>query len=200
MSVLPWEINPNLDKDKIIELAKLIVDVRGEVIDLHDEALGDTRLSLGMRAYECCRSRIIAESKIETWDWLGILTPTGRFTFLIDGVPVRFVRNDPNQLPSEKLIPSEETLMQMDMFASESRYATTRWFFVIDTFYKTAADNIYFVGYNDIGDIISQWDIPLEKHATPLVIIDNNFPAKKEIPKAPISIKTIEKKALPNEA
>jgi len=83
MERLPWEINPDLTEERIKVIADLICTVRTEVVDLHDEQLGDTRLSLGTRAYECCRTRIIslAESQIHTW--LGIINQEGRFTFKI---------------------------------------------------------------------------------------------------------------------
>ncbi len=193
MRTNPWNLNPDLKEEQIVEIGNLIADVRGEVIDLHDEALGDTRLSLGMRAYECCRSRIIAESNHATWPWLSILTATGRFTFAINGTPVRFVRNDPEQLPSDKLVPSEETLHQMTLFPDDALDANVRWFFVIDTFYKNVADNMYFVGYNPHGEIICQWDIPLESKAVSLVAIDDESAAPVEIQSAPIKVKTIRK-------
>lgn len=193
MTKLPWIINADLLREPIVEIGNLIAEVRGEVIDLHDEALGDTRLSLGIRAYECCRTRIIAEDKQATWPWLSILTPTGRFTFAINGTPVRFVRNDPEHLPSGKLVLSKETSLQMNLFPDDTSNAKIRWFFVIDTFYKNVADNMYFVGYNPHGEILCQWDIPLENNAVSLTTIDNESFETVIIQSAPIGVKSKQK-------
>ncbi len=189
MTEEPWTLNPDLNEERIVEIANFIAEVRGEVIDLHDDTLGDTRLSLGMRAYECCRSRIISEANSGTWPWLSILTPNGRFTFLIGETPVRFVRNDPEQLPSDKLIPSEETEIQMKLFADTNDHSDIRWFVVIDTFYKNVADNMYFVGYNDHGEIVSQWDIPLQPSSVALAPLEELHADVVAIEQAPIKIR-----------
>lgn len=194
MNNKPWDINPDLKEDRIIEIANMICEVRGEVIDLHDVILGDTRLSLGMRAYECCRSRLISEDSQGTWPWFSILTANGRFTFLFGKTPVRFVRNDPENLPSEKLIPSPEASIQMGLFEDDFDYADTRWFFVIDTFYKNVADNMYFVGYNEHGDIVCKWDIPLEQKTVMLSSLEEEVIKPTEISKAPIKVKGFPKK------
>ena len=46
----PWLLAPQLKKEYLQQLASLLVQVRGEVIDRHEPDLGDIRLSLGMRA------------------------------------------------------------------------------------------------------------------------------------------------------
>tara|TARA_R110001592_G_scaffold339111_1_gene626627 strand:+ start:2300 stop:2908 length:609 start_codon:yes stop_codon:yes gene_type:complete len=194
MSEKPWDKNPDLKEDRIVEIANLICEVRGDVIDLHDVVLGDTRLSLGMRAYECCRSRLISEDSQGTWPWFSILTAVGRFTFLFGKTPVRFVRNDPENLPSEKLIPSPEASIQMGFFDEDYDHANTRWFFVIDTFYKNVADNMYFVGYNEQGDIVCQWDIPLEAKAVLLSSLEEEVVKPNEISKATVKVKSAPEK------
>ena len=81
MKQVPWEYNSDLSEERLTKMANFIARVRDDVIELHDEELGDTRLALGMRAYECCRTRIIDLSKDDSFPWLSILTPEGRFTF-----------------------------------------------------------------------------------------------------------------------
>lgn len=191
MEEKPWELNSSLTKERIIEIANLIVQVRGEVIERHDTVLGDTALSLGTRSYECCRTRIITEDKNKTWDWLSILTPKGRFTFAIDKIPVRFSRNKPEDLPNRKLITSVDTMKQMSLFPETYQYSEIRWFLVIDTYYKSAADAIYFVGYTSQGDIVSKWEVPLEDSITLLSEVNAKKPEAVEISAAPIKIKKI---------
>lgn len=184
----PWEFNPDLTEDRIMELATLISQVRGEVIDKHDIVLGDTPLSLGLRAYECCRSRIIRAAESEQWPWLSILTPEGRFTFCINETPVRFVRNEPKELPDKKLIVSEEADIQMSLL-NDTEYSNTRWFFVFDTYYKNPADRVYFVGYDESGYIQCQWAVPLDEKVSFLSSVDSYKTKAVELPAAPVQIK-----------
>lgn len=192
MNQFPWEINPDLTEERVSQMAGFIAGVRNEVIELHDEELGDTRLALGMRAYECCRTRIIKESQIGSFTWLKILTPEGRFTFSIGNAPVRFTRNEPKYLPDRKLIVSENAQFQMDLFGSQP-YAKTRWFFVFDTHYKSAADAVYLVGYSELGEIVCQWQIPLEDNVTLISDASGLVTQAVELEKPLVSVKRLEK-------
>ncbi len=102
MTEKPWGINQDLQQDHIITLAQFIAEVRGEVIDLHNEELGDTKLSLGMRCYECCRTRLIKLADSGQYDWFSNLTETGRFTFRIGSTPVRFFSMSSKENSEEK--------------------------------------------------------------------------------------------------
>jgi hypothetical protein len=190
MLTKPWVCNKDLDKDRILELANFIVTVRGEVIEMHDEELGDTCLSLGMRAYECCRTRIISVAESGRWSWLKILTKEGRFTFCIGNTPVRFIRNDPKYLPNKKLIVSNEAHRQMDLFFEDNHiFSSIRWFFVIDTHYKNPADTMYFVGYDELGIIQCQWTIPLEEQIPAFSTLNSERPDPIEIPEPQVGLK-----------
>ncbi|MCK5604055.1 peroxidase [Candidatus Pacearchaeota archaeon] len=194
MSDKPWDFKEELTEERLVKMASFIAMVRGEVIDRHDEDLGDTRLSLGMRAYECSRTRIINESASGAYPWLGVVTPDKRFTFSIGSVPVRFSRNDPKFLPEKKLIVSTEAGEQMKMFSVTSEYADIRWFFVFDTHFKHAADNVYFVGYTDTGEILCQWEIPIEDAVTLVTKIESSKPQAVELPEPAVTIKRVQKK------
>lgn len=182
----PWDVNQDLTQERIIKLANFIVSIRAEVIEMHDEELGDTRLSLGIRAYECCRSRLIALSESEKYPWLSIITPEGRFTFCIGKTPVRFIRHDPKELPHKKLIASPEAkrkFWEQSLFPGyKCEDIEIRWFFVIDSYYKHPADMVYFVGYDKSGDIRSQWTVPIEERIPFLSATDDNKPEAVDIP------------------
>lgn len=190
----PWLLAPQLEKERLQLLASLLVQVRGEVIDRHEPELGDTRLSLGMRAYECCRSRIIFKDDEGDWPWLSILTEQGRFTFAIDGVPVRFSRNDPNCLPDRKLIPSYEGFEQMSMFEDENDYSHLRWFLVIDTPYDTPVENAFFIGYSKFNEIVCKWEIPLSDQVPAISDLAESKPQPVDVPPAKAKLKLVSKK------
>jgi hypothetical protein len=185
----PWDACSDFTQERLITVAQFIAEVRAEVIDLHDDSLGDTPLALGIRAYECCRTRLIREASRGTYPWLSILTPEKRFTLKIGATPVRFSRNDPDYLPDRKLIASPEAARQMELFSDKRDYARVRWFFVFDTSCDNAADAVYFVGYAPSGEIICQWQIPIEDPVTAVYVLDSGTSEPVEIPRAPIGVK-----------
>lgn len=184
MHTKPWDLNPDLSEGRLIALASFIANVRSEVIELHDESLGDTRLSLGMRAYECCRSRISEVAGSSDFSWLSILEPEGRFTFAMGVTPVRFTRNNPKQLPGRKLVVSLSAMKQMSLLDPEP-HAEVRWFFVFDS----VADAAYFVGYSEFGEIVCQWEIPVELGVVVLTDITSSLPDAVELEEPTIDVK-----------
>lgn len=188
MTQKPWEINPDLTRGRIVTVASIIASVRGEVIDLHDEELGDTPLSLGTRAYECARTRIKGIAERENFPWLKILTPEGRFTFSIGITPVRFTRNDPKYLPNRKMIRSVEARRQLSFFENHP-YAELTWFIVFDTYYKNPADNVYCVGYDKYQNIVCQWDIPIEGAVPMMSSKEDALPQAVEVNEASVTLK-----------
>jgi len=187
----PWLLAPQLQKEKLQNIANLIVQVRGEVIDRHEPEIGDTPQSLGFRAYECCRSRIIHKSMEGIWSWLSILTPQGRFTFSINGIPVRFSRNEPNDLPDRKLIPSHEGYIQMNLFKKSNEYSDLRWFLVIDTPYGLAVEHAYFIGYSECNEIVCKWEIPLTDTVPIIGEVTENKPQPVNVPPAKAKLKVV---------
>jgi hypothetical protein len=185
----PWDCAADLTAERILTLARFVADIRDEVIDRHDEELGDTRLSLGMRAYECCRTRLNQLAETGKYSWFSILTPDGRFTFKIGEVPVRFTRNDPDQLPGRKLISSDETVEQMELFAKVTPYAIVRWFIVLDTEYNRAADAVYFVGYHPSGQVVCKWEVPLARMGPVVYDTDLDLPPPVDVPEPVVGVK-----------
>jgi hypothetical protein len=191
MIVHPWDISSDLKEFRLIALAQFIAAVRNEVIDLFDEELGDTRLSLGMRAYECCRTRIKEVAGSQDFPYLSILTPDGRFTFAVGETPVRYTRNDPECLPDRKIVVSQAAMQQMQMFSDVNPYANVRWFFVFDTDFKSAADAVYFVGYSELGEIVCQWQIPMEDSVAQVSDTTENLSSPVKQDKPVVKIKKI---------
>lgn len=192
MNTKPWSMNPNLTEDRIKIIANLICTVRSEVVDLHDEELGDTRLSLGTRAYECSRTRIISLANGNIHPWLSILTERGRFTFKIGDTPVRFTRNNPKYLPANKLIVAEEArqFVFADILPGFGQSEPIIWFFVIDTPALVPAEAMYMVGYTPNNEIQCQWEIPLEEFVPiGLSLVTNELPQPVEFQPAIVSIK-----------
>lgn len=199
MHSTPWDYNQGLAEERLTEVACLIAGKRAEVIDLHNEDLGDTKLSLGIRAYECCRTKINDVAQSGAYPWLSIITPDGAFTFAIGGVPVRFVRNDPKCLPDKKIIRSEGASQQLSLFPDDP-FSDIRWFFVFDTHYMSPADAVYFVGYNDRKQIVCQWQVPIDDKVTLLHSVSDSLPKAVDLDEPEVILKNASKRGITTNA
>ncbi|MGI3108646.1 hypothetical protein ACRRRU_14060 [Dickeya fangzhongdai] len=192
----PWELNPSLTSDRLKRLASLIRDVRDDVIDRHDEDLGDSARSTGMRAYECSRTRIIrASMRQRDWPWLGIVKKDGRFTFSIESVPIRLYRGKPSSPEERRLIPSIEALSQMSLLEAEiGNIASVLWFFAIEVDESRYVERVTFSGFLD-GVQVSCWEIPLDERVAAVGLLEVDLPEPIKIEKATVSVKKKVKKA-----
>ncbi|WP_255556965.1 hypothetical protein [Sodalis sp. dw_96] len=192
----PWELNPALTLEHLKQLASLIRDVRDDVVDRHDEDLGDSARSTGLRAYECCRMRIIrASTKNKEWPWLGIVKDDGRFTFSIDSVPVRLYRGGPSRPEERRLIPCVEALSQMTLLPAEvGEAASILWFFAIEVDEFRYVERVTFTGFSD-GVQVSCWEIPLDERVSAFSLTDAELPEPVKTQKASVSVKKKDKKA-----
>ena len=187
---------PSLTIERLKQLASLIRNVRDDVIDLHNEELGDSARSTGLRAYECCRTRIIrAATQFEEWPWLGIVKDDGKFTFSIDSVPVRLYRGGPNRPEERRLIPCVEALSQMSLLPVEvGNAASVIWFFAVEVDDLRYVERVTFTGFLE-GVQVSCWEIPLDERVPAFSSIDTELPEPVKTQKASISVKRKDKKA-----
>ena len=192
----PWELNPALTLERLKQLASLIRNVRDDVVDLHNEELGDSVRSTGLRAYECCRTRIIrAATQSEEWPWLGIVKDDGKFTFSIDSVTVRLYRGEPNHPEERRLIPCVEALSQMSLLPIEvGSAASILWFFAVEVDDFRYVERVTFTGFLE-GVQVSCLEIPLDERVPAFSSIDAELPEPVKTQKAPVSVKRKDKKA-----
>lgn len=100
----PTEIHPGLTEERLRIVAKVIRQARHEAVVRHEPSIGDNEWVLGCRCYAftCAALRRIQPDHAE---WLSILEGAAgglRFAFQIAGVPLRFYRGDPEDIPKNK--------------------------------------------------------------------------------------------------
>lgn len=186
----PWELNPALMPEHLIRLASLMRNVRDGIVDLHDDELGDSARSTGMRAYECCRTQIIrASMDFEEWPWLRILRDDGKFTFSISSVPVRLYRGQPSNPEERRMIPCVEAVRQMSLLPDHiGDAASVLWFFAIELDESRYVERITFTGYLD--DVqVSCWEIPLDEKVVSMSSSDSELPEAVILKKAAVGVK-----------
>lgn len=161
-------------------MAHFISSVRAEVVDLYDpKTLGDTARGLGFRAYECCRSRIMKEATNGSKPWLSIITPENRFTFGLNGVPIRFYRGSASSPEERRLKSSLEAKSQMSLLPVDTENANLLWYFVVETDENRYADNVVFCAFKeDTYEQVCYWEVPYkERVPTTPAIVERKAPA-----------------------
>jgi hypothetical protein len=91
-SLTPWDVTPQLSRERIEILAREATIARNSVADLHEPHNGDDPWSLGCRAYSrtCFRLERLLEN--QQYPWLRITRRNLYFTLFVDGVPLKFYR------------------------------------------------------------------------------------------------------------
>jgi hypothetical protein len=107
---------PALTDDRLSLIAEALQDVRNKALILYDPLNGDGPWGLGTRVYErsCFRIKQLAQK----YAWLTVIEedPKPRFTFAIEGLPIRFYKGSPDDPPSNYLVTTFGELLQRQLF------------------------------------------------------------------------------------
>jgi hypothetical protein len=102
--LVPWEIHPDLELERLRIVATLIAEVRRKALLRHEPSEGDGAWSLGCVAYQ--RTMFLLERGSQEYTWLRIVERRGLyFVFSIGAVPIRFYRGDhDNHVEERRLV------------------------------------------------------------------------------------------------
>lgn len=198
----PSSYLPALTAGRLKVLAGVIVRVRREAIALHDTESGETNLSLGTRTFErlCEAFRRLADEV----DWLRFFQAGNYFLLLVDGVPVKFHRgdpDDPNPRTTRELQPETELKFAFMATMPEQRApgATladrARLYFQDDPETKEVF-RVAVARVGPDGKTVRSWDIDLTDVVAPLTALDGDLPEAPDLdqpkvtPKPPPARKT----------
>jgi hypothetical protein len=100
---LPWDTYSPLTAERLSIVADKLRKARDGTLRLYDPIGGDTPWSHGCRAHVRQIKAVLDSAK--EYDWLTILPDEEalRFTFAIGGVPIRFYRGSPEEIPEHHL-------------------------------------------------------------------------------------------------
>lgn len=88
---LPWEVHPELQRDRLLFVGQLIRAIRHEALETHDVTKGETNWSLGCRVLERTNHGLL-QSRSDERQWFDVLEAKRHFVFSIGGVPFRVYR------------------------------------------------------------------------------------------------------------
>ncbi|GEM_PF-4381026 len=149
MTKKPSEYNKRLDEHLIDRVAYILYKARINCLNGYEPENGDTPWSNGVRSREWCRKAI--RDAVGEFDFLEILKDKGQtFLFSINGVPIKFYK-DNTRKPSSKLFKFQEIEQkQYDLFAFDGigNPKDILWRFVIETDITLDISKIAFIGLN----------------------------------------------------
>jgi len=121
---LPWEKYSALTLARLSSVADKLRKARNGTIALYDPIGGDTPWSHGCRAH--VRQIKAVKDAAKEYEWLTILPDEEplRFTFAIGGVPIRFYRGTPDDVPTNHLYQTFAEIVQLQMVLIEGVRAT----------------------------------------------------------------------------
>lgn len=107
---------PSLTDERLSLIAEALQQVRNTALSLYDPLNGDGPWGLGTRVYErsCFRLKQLSQQH----SWLTVIEeePKPRFTFAIEGLPLRFYKGSPEDPPLNYLVTTYGELLQRQLF------------------------------------------------------------------------------------
>jgi len=112
---LPWNSYSPLTAERLSIVADKLRKARNDTLNLYDPIGGDTPWSHGCRAHVRQIKAVLDGAK--EYDWLTILPDEEalRFTFAIGGVPIRFYRGTPAEIPEHHLYRTFAEIRQLQL-------------------------------------------------------------------------------------
>jgi hypothetical protein len=158
---LPWDYHPALTEDRLIAVGLMLLDGRRTAVDLYDEEAGDNGWTLGCRAFQFCRARILRAVIDGTYGWLGVIDRSLQLIFTIGGVPVRIYRGEAEE-PTERTTRECMNELRQRSFSfqefEEGRELAYR--FAIETDADGSVLAVRFVGLRGKTACLD-WEVPL---------------------------------------
>lgn len=158
----PWDYHPDLTEVRLKAVAGMIVDGRHTALELHNEEAGDDGWTLGCRAFQFVRVRILRAIDGGDYSWLSAIDRTLQLIFKIGEVPVRIYKGDAEEPTDRTIRQSFGELSQLSLLfpeADEGRDLAYR--FAIETDVDGSVLAVKFVGLRGESAILN-WNVPLE--------------------------------------
>ncbi len=116
----------------------------------------DSAYSIGCTAFDRMKNRIIQESGLGKYSWLGIKNAGFDLVFTLDGVPCRFSNDDPAN-PTKKAVLSVNRF-QMPFVEFAEKGEPCKFCFIVDRGPLGVEEpKVVFLGFNANGDVICEW-------------------------------------------
>jgi hypothetical protein len=169
-TVLPWDLNPALKRERLVTLARLVAETRNKVFAEADREAGDTNWGLACRAHERLGHALVRLAENGKHPWLTV-TREGLYLMpRIEGVPVRAYRGAPDRPPSrhldalraevERNPPKQITFSFMDAVDQDGPWF---WLMALETDGEGRIVRVTYLQANDAHETRHAWECPLDE-------------------------------------
>jgi hypothetical protein len=160
--IYPWEYHSDLTAERLAIVARLIADGRQVAVELFDEEAGDNGWTLGCRAFQFGRARILRAVDSREYPWLDVIDRTLQLIFKIGEVPVRIYKGDADEPTDRTLRQSLDELRQLDLlFDERDEGRNLAYRFAVETDVDGSVLAVKFVGLRGETAVLN-WDVPLD--------------------------------------
>jgi hypothetical protein len=158
---LPWEIHPDLTRDRLVAIGRLITRGRSDAVMWQNTEIGDDNWVLGCRAFQAARYQIISTAETEGFEWLEVVDPSKHLIFKIGGVPVRFYRGLAEEPTTRTLRQTFPELEQLALVFPGDERQDLAFRFAVETDVDGTVAVMRFVGLLGENAVLN-WPVPLE--------------------------------------
>ena len=160
--IYPWDYHSDLTEERLLTVALLIVDGRQTAVELFDEEAGDNGWTLGCRAFQFGRARILRAVDGQEYPWLGLIDRSLQLIFTIGEVPVRIYRGEAEEPTDRTLRQSNNELRQLGFSFDERDEGRALAFrFAVETDVDGSALAVNFVGLRGETAVLN-WEVPID--------------------------------------
>lgn len=157
----PWEYHSDLTAERLVIVARLIADGRQAAVELFDEEAGDNGWTLGCRAFQFGRARILRAVDSSEYPWLDVIDRTLQLIFKIGEVPVRIYKGDADEPTDRTLRQSFGEMRQLSLlFDEHDEGRDLAYRFAVETHLDGSVLAVKFVGLRGETAALN-WDVPL---------------------------------------
>lgn len=178
----PWDFLPTLSEERLIVIAKALLDIFDEVQRDLSTPLDDN-YTRGTTTFGRQKNKIIRLCLSDKYDWLDLRNTSNDLTFAIDGIPFRFFSDD-HEKPKKPGFWRRNT--QDNLFPAEEN-EPVYWRFIVE---KPLADeaeaSVYVIGANSNQDVVCEWKY--EEMVRVLTSTTTNRPEAIETPEPEVSL------------
>lgn len=154
----PTEYSSQLSNDRLSTMARLILDVLDEALQTASTEL-DCAFTRGTLSWGRIRNAILKEIRMQRHTWLSLKHGGNDLVFGIGDHVIRFFLDDHlNPKKPRVLNPTSGETFQLGLF-EVSDYQVNLWRFIVERAANEDDEHrVFFIGYNQSGEIVSKWE------------------------------------------
>jgi hypothetical protein len=158
----PWDYHPDLAEERLVRVANMIVEGRHAALERYDEDAGDNGWTLGCRAFQFGRARILRAVDSGEHPWLAAIDRTLQLIFKIGEVPVRIYKGEADEPTDRTLRQSFGELRQLGLlFPEDHEGRDLAYRFAVETDIDGSVLAVKFVGLRGETAVLN-WDVPFD--------------------------------------